>query len=54
MAGCTAATEIYVVDNGGHAWPGKPQPAFEQSFGHGTTDIDATSLIWAFWFDHQT
>lgn len=50
---CRAATEIYLVDNGGHAWPGKPQPAFEKSFGHGTTDIDATELIWAF-FDHQT
>jgi len=51
---CKAATEIYLVDNGGHAWPGKPQPAFEKSFGHGTTDIDATNLIWAFFFDHQT
>ncbi|MBI2704135.1 MAG: hypothetical protein HYX32_02425 [Actinobacteria bacterium] len=51
---CKAATEIYLVDNGGHAWPGKPQPAFEQAFGHGTTDIDATSLIWAFFFDRQT
>lgn len=52
--GCSASTEIYLVDNGGHAWPGKPQPSFEKSFGHGTTDIDATSLIWAFWFDHRT
>lgn len=51
---CRAATEIYLVDNGGHAWPGKPQPAFEKSFGHGTTEIDAISLIWAFFFDHQS
>lgn len=51
---CRAATEIYLVDNGGHAWPGKPQPSFEASFGHGTTEIDATDLIWAFFFDHQT
>jgi len=51
---CKAATEIYLVDNGGHAWPGKPQPAFEKSFGHGTKDIDATSLIWAFFLDQQS
>jgi polyhydroxybutyrate depolymerase len=50
---CQAATEIYLVDNGGHAWPGKPQPAFEKSFGHGTTDIDATNLSWAFFFNHK-
>jgi polyhydroxybutyrate depolymerase len=51
---CRAATEIYIVDNGGHAWPGKPQPAFEQTFGHGTTDIDATNLMFSFFFDHKT
>ena len=47
---CAAATVLYVVDNGGHTWPGKPQPSFEATFGHGTTDIDATSLIFAFFF----
>lgn len=52
--GCTAATVLYVVDNGGHAWPGKPQPAFEQAFGHGTTDIDATELLFAFFFDGRS
>ncbi len=51
---CKAATEIYLVDNGGHAWPGKPQPAFEKAFGHGTTDIDATALMFAFFFDGVT
>jgi len=50
---CKAATVLYIVDNGGHAWPGKPQPAFEPTFGHGTTDIDATSLMFAFFFDHR-
>lgn len=48
---CEAMTELYIVDNGGHAWPGKPQPAFEASFGHGTTEIDATDLLFAFFFD---
>lgn len=51
---CQAATVLYLVDNGGHAWPGKPQPAFEKSFGHGTKDIDATNLLFAFFFDHQS
>lgn len=46
--GCQAATELYMVDGGGHAWPGKPQPAFEKSFGHGTKDIDASTLIFQF------
>jgi polyhydroxybutyrate depolymerase len=50
---CDAPTVLYVVDNGGHAWPGKPQPAFEASFGHGTTEIDATSLLFAFFFDAE-
>jgi polyhydroxybutyrate depolymerase len=50
---CKAATVLYIVDNGGHAWPGKPQPAFEQTFGHGTTDIDATNLMFSFSFDHK-
>jgi polyhydroxybutyrate depolymerase len=51
---CKAATMLYIVDNGGHAWPGKPQPAFEARFGHGTTDIDASALLFAFFFNqHQ-
>jgi len=47
---CQAATVLYVVDGGGHAWPGKPQPQFEAQFGHGTTEIDATSLMFEFFF----
>lgn len=50
---CRAQTELYIVDNGGHAWPGKPQPAFENMFGHGTSDIDATNLIFQFFFDNK-
>jgi polyhydroxybutyrate depolymerase len=42
---CAAATELYIVDGGGHAWPGKPVPAFEAQFGPGTTEIDADSLM---------
>jgi polyhydroxybutyrate depolymerase len=45
---CDAATVLYVVDGGGHAWPGKPVPQFEASFGHATTEIDASTLIFDF------
>jgi polyhydroxybutyrate depolymerase len=47
---CRAATVLYIVDGGGHAWPGKPIPGFENAFGHVTTDIDATTLIFTFFF----
>jgi polyhydroxybutyrate depolymerase len=50
---CKAGTELYVVDGGGHAWPGKPVPQFEKAFGHGTTEIDASSLIFSFFFDRH-
>ena len=50
---CEADTELYVIDGGGHAWPGKPVPQFEASFGPGTTEIDATSLIFDFFFAHR-
>jgi polyhydroxybutyrate depolymerase len=49
--GCDAATVLYIVDGGGHAWPGKPVPAFESTFGPGTTEIDASSLIFDFFFN---
>jgi polyhydroxybutyrate depolymerase len=45
---CQAPTELYVVEDGGHAWPGKPVPGFEESFGKATTEIDASKLIFKF------
>jgi polyhydroxybutyrate depolymerase len=48
--GCSASTRLYVVDGGGHTWPGRPVPGFEESFGHTTTDIDATALMSEFFF----
>lgn len=50
---CQAATELYVLDGVGHAWPGKPQPAFESTFGPGSTDVEAATLIWDFFFAHR-
>lgn len=50
---CDAATELYIVDGGGHAWPGTPVPQFEAIFGYGTAEIDATALIFSFFFDED-
>lgn len=47
---CRAETAFYIVDGGGHAWPGKPVPGFENLFGHTTTEIDASTLIFRFLF----
>jgi poly(3-hydroxybutyrate) depolymerase len=49
---CRAATILYIVDGGGHAWPGKPVPGFQKTFGHVTTDIDASTLIFQSLFPH--
>jgi poly(3-hydroxybutyrate) depolymerase len=47
---CRAATVLYVIDGAGHTWPGKPVPSFEAQFGPGTTEIDASSLLFDFFF----
>jgi polyhydroxybutyrate depolymerase len=49
--GCEADTTLYIVDGGGHAWPGKPVPAFEATFGPATTSIDASELIFQFFLE---
>jgi polyhydroxybutyrate depolymerase len=45
---CEADTILYIVDGGGHTWPGKPVAAFESTFGRGTTEIDASDLMFDF------
>jgi polyhydroxybutyrate depolymerase len=47
---CEAATVLYVVEGGGHSWPGIRVPQFEDSFGQGTTEIDATDLMFRMFF----
>lgn len=52
---CTddASVELYVVDGGGHAWPGSAfSHASASIIGPTTDDIDATELIWDF-FEEQ-
>lgn len=46
--GCQAPVKWYLVEGGGHTWPGAtPIPAL----GHTTSDIDASEIIWALFFD---
>ncbi len=52
---CTdgASVDLYVVDGGGHAWPGSAfSHASAAIIGPTTDDIDATELIWDF-FEEQ-
>ena len=51
---CRAATVLYIVEGGGHSWPGKPIPQFERTFGPGTTEIDATAIMFRMFFGHAT
>ena len=50
---CDAATIFFHIVGGGHTWPSRPVPAFEKVFGHTTMDIDATRLMFEFFFAHQ-
>jgi polyhydroxybutyrate depolymerase len=44
---CDAPTEWYLIEGGGHTWPGAvPAPRL----GHTTEDISASELIWEFFF----
>jgi polyhydroxybutyrate depolymerase len=48
--GCKAATVLYIIDGGGHGWPGEPVASMEKQFGHDTTSINASALLFAFFF----
>jgi hypothetical protein len=50
-SGCDdgAEVQLYIVDGGGHTWPGAIDVP---SLGYTTHDISATDLIWEFFQDH--
>jgi polyhydroxybutyrate depolymerase len=52
--GCKAATVLYIIDGGGHGWPGEPVPSTEKEFGHDTTSIDASKLLFEFFFGNRS
>ena len=41
---------LYIVEGGGHTWPGRPRP--HKLLGKTTTDISANDLIWEFFSKH--
>ena len=41
-------TWFYLVKNGGHAWPGRPQYAREAMIGKASQRFSATEVIWDF------
>ena len=47
--GCASPVELYVVEEGGHSWPGASEAQAElgaqEAQGYVTEDIDATTLI---------
>ena len=47
---CRATTVLYIVEGGGHSWPGQPVPQFEKTFGPGTTAINASHLMFQLFF----
>jgi polyhydroxybutyrate depolymerase len=47
-----AAVVLYTVLEGGHTWPGGG-PLPEWFVGTTSNSIDATSLMWAFFGEHQ-
>lgn len=49
-----AEVEMYIVDGGGHAWPGSElSKALVAITGYTTFDIDATELVWSFLSAHH-
>jgi polyhydroxybutyrate depolymerase len=46
-----AVVVLYTVEGGGHTWPGGA-PLPEWFVGRTSQSIDATSLMWAFFYDH--
>jgi polyhydroxybutyrate depolymerase len=43
-----AKTELYVVRDGGHAWPGRPAYLPHTVIGRASQDFSATDIIWEF------
>lgn len=50
--GCDADVEFYVIEGGGHTWPGAIDLA-ARGLGRTTQTIDATETIWAFFERHR-
>ncbi|MBL8916427.1 MAG: prolyl oligopeptidase family serine peptidase [Archangium sp.] len=47
-AGCRAPVNLYVIEGGGHTWPGGWQYAMEKLIGKTSRDLNASEASWAF------
>ena len=45
-----AEVVLFVIENGGHTWPGRPSRA--RFLGPSTTDVSANDLMWEFFEKH--
>ncbi len=54
LTGCRGGSEVilYVMEGGGHVWPGGPQYLPTLIIGHTTRDIDSAT-IWEFFSRHR-
>ncbi len=43
---------LYVIENGGHAWPGNPRAPANSRDGKTSQDINASQMIWDFFASH--
>ncbi len=55
FTGCVGETEVtgYLVNGGGHAWPGGEPLGSVDEFGRTTRQFDASELIWTFLDRHR-
>lgn len=51
--GCAAAVEFYVIEGGGHTWPGAAVDLGSRGLGPTTRTVDATETIWSFFERHR-
>jgi polyhydroxybutyrate depolymerase len=53
--GCAdeVVVEAWIIDDGGHTWPGSPLVRESERLGITNQDIDATDLIWQFFARYQ-
>lgn len=49
----SAEIEFYLIDNGGHTWPGGPDRGPDSPGGITNQDISASELIWKFFSRHS-
>jgi polyhydroxybutyrate depolymerase len=47
-----AAVVFYIVEGGGHTWPGGPSYTSGAAIQRSTHDIDATTVLWRFFQAH--